>query len=285
MKFETPSFKRLNLPVEPLVKLASERRGLVLCTGITGSGKTTTLASFLEYINTNFNRHIITIEDPIEFIFTDKRSIINQREVGMDSRSFSTALKHVVRQSPDVILIGEMRDLETMEAAMNAAETGHLVFSTLHSTNAAQTLDRILNFFPPHQHALIRTQLSTVLKGVLSQRLIKRIDAIGRVPAVEIMTNSPTVRQSIEEGRFTDLPKVIEEGQYFGMQTFNQSLVKLCKQGRISRDDALAFADDPDKLLLEFRGISKSSSTAEQDISDKNRREMKRKRRSKDLLR
>ncbi len=283
VRFDIPTFEQLNLPVEPLMRIAGERRGLVLVTGVAGSGKSTTLASFIEYINQNFNRHIITIEDPIEFIYTDKRSIVEQREIGMDTRSFSTALKHVVRQSPDVILIGEMRDKDTMEAAINAAETGHLVFSTLHSTNASQTVDRILNFFPPHQHNLIRLQLSMVLKGVISQRLIKRVDSIGRVPAVEVMTLSPTVRKVLEEGRFAELPKIIEESEYFGMQSFNQSLVSLVKKKMITREDALANADDPDKLLLEFRGISKSS--GHQDIDDAKRKMAdKRRKRSKDLL-
>ncbi len=283
VKFEIPTFDQLALPADPLVKIAGERRGLVLVTGIAGSGKSTTLASFLEYINTHMNRHVITVEDPIEFIYTDKRSIIDQREIGMDTRSFVTALKHILRQSPDVILIGEMRDQETMEAAINAAETGHLVFSTLHSTNAAQTIDRIINFFPPHQHALIRTQLSTILKGVISQRLIKRTDAIGRAPAVEIMTTSPTVKQAIEEGRFTDLPKIIEESAYFGMQSFNQSLISLIQRKMITREDALANADDPDKLLLAFRGISKSAGS-QMDISEQLLADEKRKRRSQDLL-
>ncbi len=286
VKFEIPTFEQLALPVDPLIKLAGERRGLVLVTGIAGSGKTTTLASFIEYINTHYNRHVITIEDPIEFIYTDKRSIIDQREVGMDTRSFYTALKHVVRQSPDVILIGEMRDKDTMEAAINAAETGHLVFSTLHSTNAPQTIDRILNFFPPHQHDLIRSQLATILKGVISQRLVKRIDSLGRVPACEIMTSSPTVKQAIEEGRFIDLPKIIEESAYFGMQSYNQSLISLTNRRMISRDDALAYSDDPDKLLLAFRGISKSAGVQAMDeASDKRQQEEKRKNRSQDLIR
>lgn len=284
VKFEIPTFEQLILPVEPLIKIAAERRGLVLVTGITGSGKSTTLASFLEYINTSMNRHVITIEDPIEFIYTDKRSIIDQREIGMDTRSFITALKHILRQSPDVILIGEMRDQETVEAAINAAETGHLVFSTLHSTNAAQTIDRIINFFPPHQHQLIRTQLSTLLKGVISQRLIKRTDAIGRVPAIEIMTSSPTVKQALEEGRFTDLPKIIEESAYFGMQSYNQCLISLIEKKMITREDALANADDPDKLLLAFRGISKSAG-AQVEMLDQLSKDDKRKRRAQDMIR
>ena len=294
VKFEIPTFEQLGLPVDPLIRLAGEHRGLILVTGIAGSGKSTTLASFMEYINQNYNRHIVTIEDPIEFIYMDKRSIIEQREVGMDTRSFATALKHVVRQSPDVILIGEMRDQHTMEAAINAAETGHLVFSTLHSTNAPQTLDRILNFFPPHQHGLIRSQLATILNGVISQRLIKRTDAIGRVPAVEIMTSSPTVRTAIDESRFMDLPKIIEESEYFGMQSFNQSLKNHVEQKKISREDALANADDPDKLLLAFRGVLKGAGAKETldgafEATDKEKKRAslreKRQARAKDLLR
>ncbi|MFA4986848.1 MAG: PilT/PilU family type 4a pilus ATPase [Candidatus Brocadiia bacterium] len=295
VKFEIPTFEQLNLPTDTFVKLCGERRGLILLTGITGSGKTTTLASFLEYINTHFNRHIITVEDPIEFIYSDKRSIIDQREIGVDTRSFGSALKHVVRQSPDVILVGEMRDLETMEAAINAAETGHLVFSTLHSTNAPQTLDRILNFFPPHQHELIRSQLATVTKGIISQRLIKRLDSLGRVPSVEIMTSSPTVKQAIEEGRFLDLAKIIDESAYFGMQSFNTSLINLIQKRMISREEALANSDDPDRLLLAFRGISKSAGSAQEALNQQSQpgkspaggptsEEEKRKRRSEDFM-
>ena len=188
------TFEELYLPKEPMVKLASLNRGLVLVTGVTGSGKSSTLAGIVNYINENFNKHIVTIEDPIEYIFKDKRSIITQREVGHDTKDFVSAIRYAVRQSPDVIMIGEMRDAETMEACIHAAETGHLVLSTLHTVNAQQTVERIINYFPPHQHELIRMQLSMVLEGVVAQRLGVKKGGNGRVPAVELMIKTPRSR-------------------------------------------------------------------------------------------
>jgi len=255
-----PSFKELNLPEKPLKELASQARGLILVTGNTGSGKSTTIAAMIEYINEHFNKHILTIEDPIEFVFRDKKSIIDQREVGIDTPDFLSALKYAVRQSPDVIFIGEMRDRETMEAALSAAETGHLVLSTLHSVNAVQTVERIINFFPPHQHNLIRLQLSLVLVGVVSQRLIPRRKSGGRVPAVELMMSSPTVRDLLAEGKTRDLYGAIRDSDYFGCQTFNQSLKKLYQDDLISLEDALAASDSPDELRLELKGIYKGAS-------------------------
>ena len=253
-----PSIRDLSLPAEQLERLASLNRGLVLATGIAGSGKSTSLAAMLQFINENYHKHIITIEDPIEFIYRDRLSIVTQREIGGDTFDFSTALKYVVRQTPDVILIGEMRDRETMEAAITAAETGHLVFSTLHTVNAIQTVERIISNFPQHQHDLIRQQLSMVLEGVISLRLIQQKDRLGRVPAVELMLATPTVREILSEGRTKELSRAIYEGaDYFGTQTFNQSLVKLYKAGKISHGDALSAADNPDELKLEIRGISK----------------------------
>src|SRR5688572_5452867 len=234
IKQEIPSFKDLNLPVEPLKRLASLKRGLVLATGIAGSGKSTTLAAMLEYINRNMNKHIITIEDPIEFKFEDKRSIVNQREVGPDVSDFAEALRQSLRQSPDVILIGEMRDAETVAAAISAAETGHLVFSTLHTVNAVQTVERIITFFPPHQHELVRLQLALNLAGVMSMRLIRINEGQGLVPATEVLINTPTIREALEEGRTKDLPKYLSEGAYYGTMTFNQSLLKLYESGNIS---------------------------------------------------
>ncbi|GIW72231.1 MAG: twitching motility protein PilT [Planctomycetota bacterium] len=261
-----PSFEELELPSEPLRRLASLQRGLVLVTGVTGSGKSTTLASMIGYINSNFNKHIVTIEDPIEFIYQDKRSIISQREIGSDTPDFHAALKHIVRQSPDVIMIGEMRDRETMEAAITAAETGHLVLSTLHTVNAQQTVERIINYFPPHQHELVRLQLSMVLEGVISQRLLPRRDGVGRVPAVELMMRSPTVRDLLAEGRTTELYKAIKEGEYFGSQTFNQSLRRLYEAEKISLEEAVAAADNPEELKMEIRGIIKGSRAADFDF-------------------
>jgi len=256
IKNEIPSFKDLNLPVEPLKRLASLKRGMVLATGIAGSGKSTTLAAMIEFVNRNMNKHIITIEDPIEFMFEDRRSIVNQREIGTDVASFPLALRQAVRQSPDVILIGEMRDQDTVSAAISAAETGHLVFSTLHTVNSVQTVERIITFFPPHQHDLIRLQLALNLAGVVSMRLIKTKEGSAMVPAVELLINTPTVREMLEQGRTRSLPKALSEGSYYGTMTFNQSLIRLFQAGNISLEDALASSDNPDELKMEMRGIT-----------------------------
>ena len=261
IKKDVPSFKDLHLPVEPLKKLASLRRGLVLATGVAGSGKSTTLASIIEYINQTLPRHIITIEDPTEYLFEDKVSLINQREIGTDAPNFAAALRQALRQAPDVIMIGEMRDRETVEAAISAAETGHLVFSTLHTVNAVQTVERVISFFPPHQHALIRLQLALNLAGVISLRLIKLKDSGGQLPAVELLVNTPTIRDILEEGKTRNLPKALEEGQYYGTMTFNQSLVRLFESGNISYEDALGSSDYPEELKLQMRGITKGSVT------------------------
>ena len=259
IKNEIPSFKDLNLPVDPLKRLASLKRGLVLATGIAGSGKSTTLASMIEYVNRTMNKHIITIEDPIEFRFEDKRSIVNQREVGVDVLNFSSALRQAMRQSPDVILIGEMRDAETVSAAISAAETGHLVFSTLHTVNAVQTVERIISFFPPHQHELLRLQLALNLAGVCSLRLVKNKDGTAMVPAVELLINTPTVRELLEQGQTRMLPKALAEGSYYGTMTFNQSLIRLFQAGNISLEDALAASDNPDDLKMQMRGITQGA--------------------------
>jgi twitching motility protein PilT len=256
IKNEIPSFKDLNLPVEPLKRLASMKRGLVLATGVAGSGKSTTLASMIEYVNRNMNKHVITIEDPIEFRFEDKRSIVNQREIGVDVHDFGHALRQAVRQSPDVILIGEMRDPETVAAAIAAAETGHLVFSTLHTVNAVQTVERIITFFPPHQHELLRLQLALNLAGVVSLRLIKNKDGSAMVPAVELLINTPTVRELLEQGATRMLPKALAEGNYYGTMTFNQSLIRLFQAGNIGLEDALIASDNPDELKMQMRGIT-----------------------------
>jgi twitching motility protein PilT len=257
VKNEIPSFKDLSLPVDPLKRLASLKRGLVLATGVAGSGKSTTLAAMIEFINRNYQKHIITIEDPIEFLYEDRRSVVNQIEIGTDSSDFLHALRHAVRQSPDVILIGEMRDKETMEAAIAAAETGHLVFSTLHTVNAVQTVERVITFFPPHQHDLIRLQLALNLAGVVSLRLIKTKEGRSMIPAVELLINTPTVRELIESGQTRMLPKALAEGGYYGTMTFNQSLVRLFEAGNISLDDALAASDNPDELKMQMRGITR----------------------------
>ncbi|HEU4420534.1 MAG TPA: PilT/PilU family type 4a pilus ATPase [Planctomycetota bacterium] len=259
IKTDIPSFKDLNLPVEPLKRLSSLKRGLVLATGVAGSGKSTTLAAMIEYVNRTMNKHIITIEDPIEFRFEDKRSIVNQREVGADVANFAVALRQAVRQSPDVIFIGEMRDSETVSAAISAAETGHLVFSTLHTVNAVQTVERIITFFPPHQHELVRLQLALNLAGVCSLRLVKNKDGTAMVPAVELLINTPTVRELLEQGQTRSLPKALAEGGYYGTMTFNQSLIRLFQAGNISLEDALVSSDNPDELKMQMRGITLGS--------------------------
>lgn len=258
-----PRVEDLHLPVAPLARLARLHRGIVLVTGIAGSGKSTTLAAMVEHMNDQMDRHIVTIEDPIEFVFRDKRCAITQREIGIDSPDYASALRHVVRQTPDVILLGEMRDKETIESALQAAETGHLVLSTLHTVNAVQTVERIISFFPPHQHQTIRLQLALVLEGVVSQRLITRRAAAGRVPAVEILLGTPTIKEMLLEGRTRDLPKLLDEGHdHYGTQTFNQSLRGLVNDGLIEYDDALSAADNPDELMLAMRGIGKGLRTA-----------------------
>jgi twitching motility protein PilT len=262
-----PSMEELNLPERQLKELSALQRGLVLVTGTTGSGKSTTLATMVEYMNHHFRRHIITIEDPIEFVFTERMSMINQREIGFDTRNYAAAMRHVVRQTPDVILLGEMRDQETVSAALAAAETGHLVLSTLHTVNAVQTVERILSFFPPHQHDEIRMQLSLTLEGVISQRLLARKNDQTRVPAIEIMLGTPTIRELLHEGKTLQLAKAIYEGsEYYGTQTFHQAIVDLYRKGMITYEEALAAADNPDELKLELRGITKGAQAARYDF-------------------
>ena len=251
------NFQELNLPSEVLKKLAEEKRGLVLLTGTMGSGKSTTIASIIDYINANSNRHILTVEEPIEFIFQDKQSVINQRDLGIDVISYARALRAFTLQSPDVIYIANIRDAETMSAAITAAETGVLVLSTLHTVNASQTTERIINFFPPHQHQQARTQLSSLLKGVISQRLIPLKDGSGRVPASEIMLLSPTISRLIREGKSWEMTQYIEDGAVFGMQSFNQSLMKLVKDGKVTEEEAMTFTDNRDEFMLTLKGIKK----------------------------
>ena len=258
---DIPSFKDLGLPVETFERLSLIKRGLVLVTGITGSGKSTTLASMIQFMNQTVQRHIITIEDPIEYSYKDERCLINQREAGIDTRDFKSALKNAMREAPDVILVGEMRDQETVMAAIDAAETGHLVLSTLHTINAQQTMERIINFFPPFQHQLIRMQLSLVFQAVISQRLIPRKEGAGRVPGLEVMIATPTIKQMLEEGRTPELYTAIRDSAHFGCMTFNQSLYSLYEKSLISREDALANSDNPDEMEMLFRGIQRGSSS------------------------
>ncbi|MEW6685551.1 MAG: type IV pilus twitching motility protein PilT [Candidatus Edwardsbacteria bacterium] len=245
----------LNLP--SIVKdLAVAQRGLILVTGTTGSGKSTTLAAMIEQINENISKNIITVEDPIEFLFRDKKSIISQRELGTDTDSFAAALKHVMRQDPDVILIGEIRDKSTIATAVQAADTGHLVMSTLHTLNATETINRIISFYPPHQHEHIRVLLSSTLVAAVSLRLLPRADGKGRVPAVEILIATPTVREYLLDPMKTLLiPELIEDGLQYGMQTFDQSIMKHYKEGRVTYDVAIQNVTNPDEFKLRLRGI------------------------------
>ncbi len=250
----------LMLP-KTLKKLCEEQRGLILVTGTTGSGKSTTLAAMIDMINATRTEHILTIEDPIEYLHRDNMSIVNQREVEADCKSFATALRAALRQDPDVILVGEMRDLETIETAMHAAETGHLVFSTLHTLDATETINRIISVFPPHHQKQIRLQLAGVLKGVISQRLVPRADGMGRVPAVEVMVTTETVRSCIEDKDKTkQLRDTIAAGTaQYGMQTFDQSLFFLLKQGLITVEEAMLRATNIGEFKLRLEGVMSSA--------------------------
>ena len=252
------TFEELNLPAEVLKKLSMESRGLILLTGSMGSGKSTTIASMIEYINSNSKKHILTAEEPIELTFTDKQSIINQRELGIDVKDYPTALRAFTLQSPDVMFIGNIRDYETVSSAIAAAETGVLVLSTLHTINASQTVERLINFFPPHQHQEVKNQLSSLLKGVISLRLVVTKDGAGRVPAYEIMLLTPTISRLIREGKVWEIPNFIEDGAVFGMQSFTQSLVKLAHEGKISLEEAALAADSREEFMLAYKGIKKS---------------------------
>lgn len=256
--FEVKSFKELNLPENVLIKLASEPRGLILIAGVTGSGKTTTLNAMLNYINENFHYNIITVEDPIEFYHIDKQSSISQREIGCDTKSFKNALKYVLRQDPDVVVIGEMREFEAISAGITAAETGHLVISTIHTIDAVQTIDRIIDTYPPHQQKQARIQLSNVLKGIVAQRLCMLKDGLGRIPATEVLIGTSYVRKLILENKTQELYKAMENGEYYMMHTFDQSLLELYNKGLISFEEAMDKATNPEDLQLKLRGISQT---------------------------
>ncbi len=247
VRSDIPTLDDLGLP-EVCRSLVLKPRGLVLVTGPTGSGKSTTLAAMIDYLNEREQRHVVTIEDPIEFVHRDKRCLISQRELGADTRSFAVALKHTLRQDPDVILVGEMRDLETIALALTAAETGHLVLATLHTPSAAQAIDRIIDSSLPHQQQQVKVQLSTVLEAVLCQTLVPRADASGRVAAIEVMIATSAVRNLIREGKTFQIPNVIQTGSQHGMQTLEQALADLCRRNVITRDDALARCANPDEL-------------------------------------
>jgi twitching motility protein PilT len=252
-------FSQLGMP-PILEKIAENQRGLILVTGTTGSGKSTTLAAIINHINSTRSTHIITVEDPIEYIFKDKKSIISQRELGFDTANYSTALRQIVRQDPDVILIGEMRDLETTSAAITAAQTGHLVLSTLHTIDAIQTVSRIIDMYPPHQQSQVRFQIADTLKAVISQRLLPEASGKGRVVAAEILVVTSLIKKFIMENDFSDVRKTMEEkGEFYGMQTFNQALEKLCIEGRVKVEEALAAASNPEELMMRLKGIKASS--------------------------
>ncbi|MFO7955648.1 MAG: PilT/PilU family type 4a pilus ATPase [Candidatus Brocadiia bacterium] len=252
---DIPSFKDLALPPEQLTHLAEQTHGIVLVTGVTGSGKSTTLAAMVDHMNQHFGRHVVTIEDPIEYVHEDGKCLIEQREVGRDTASFEEALKHVVRQSPDVILIGEMRDRVTIETALNAAEIGHLVLSTLHTATAVQTLERMVAYFPPYQHELVRAQLSNTIQGIVSQQLLVRADGDGRVPAVELMMRSPTICDLIHKNETRKLRPAMREDTYYGSQTYNQALRKLYEAGVVSMEAAMEASDRPQELKNELQGL------------------------------
>jgi twitching motility protein PilT len=254
---DIPPFERLNLPTR-VRDLSKEQRGLVLVTGITGSGKSTTLASLINLINQERATHIITVEDPIEYVFKDHRSVVNQRELGFDTLSFSAALRSALRQDPDVVLVGEMRDLETIETAMLAAETGHLVFSTLHTLDAQETIARIVQMFPPHQQNSIRLQLASILTAVVSQRLLPRADGRGMIPAVEVLINTPRIRDLIVDAtRTSEIVDAIKEGTHpYGMISFDQSLTALVQRGLVTYEMAVAASTNPDDFALYFRGVT-----------------------------
>jgi twitching motility protein PilT len=263
------TIRELNLPMV-LEKISMEQRGLVLCTGTTGSGKSTTLAAMIDYINAHRKTHIITIEDPIEFLHRDKKSLINQREVEVDTKSFSGALRSALREDPDVILVGEMRDYETMETAITAAETGHLVLSTLHTLDATETINRIIAVFPPHQQKQIRLQLSGVLKAVVSLRLMPKSDGLGRVPAVEVLVSTALIRDYIINKEKTRLiPDAIAQGiSQYGMQTFDQSLYHLLKKQMITYEEAMLHATNPEEFKLRLQGISSTSGETREQVEE-----------------
>lgn len=254
VKDKVLNFEELGLP-QTLMNIAQAKRGIIIITGTTGSGKSTTMAAILQYVNTYRQEHVITIEDPIEFEFQDNQSVFEQREVGLDTDSFAGALKHAMRQDPDIIMVGEMRDRISFEAALQAADTGHLVITTLHASNAAQTITRILDMFEKNEQDAIREALATNLCAVISQRLAPLAGGTGRAPVNEIMINTPIVNKLIQEDRLEKLSAAIQGGQGDGMMNFNQCLLELVNSGRVTREDALEISDNPEGLKMNFEGI------------------------------
>jgi twitching motility protein PilT len=263
---EIPEFTKLCLP-EGVPALAEEHRGLILCTGATGSGKSTTLAAIVGHINATRHCHIVTIEDPIEFLHADRQSIVNQREVGLDTASFQEALRRALRADPDVILIGELRDAQTTQTAMQAAESGHLVLSTLHTLDAAESIGRIIEFFPPEKHPLVRSILARVLRGVISQRLLPRVDG-GRVAAVEVMVNNARIAELIQDNRVDGIPTAIEDGTFFKMQTFSQALIELVLTGQVEREVAANAATNRHDFLVALDRAIKQKAAEERAAAE-----------------
>jgi len=273
VRSKIPSFQELNLPERALHKIAEIHNGLVLMAGSTSCGKSTTLAALIDRINHTRDAHIVTLEDPIEYVHTDQRCRISQREVGIDTKTFYTGLRAILREDPNVILIGELRDVDTFETCISAAESGHLVFSTLHTTNVMTTVDRLLDWFPANEHDHIRSQLAVHLKAVICQRLLPRATGEGRVPAVEIMFTNPAIAHLIHEGELETLPVAIAAGQEEGMQTFNMDLARLVKGGTVTLEVAEAYSDNPEELKMILQGIviSRSRGRILQTERDRNR--------------
>ena len=249
------TFEDLSLPSKVLKSLSLEKRGIILLTGTTGSGKSTAIASMIEYINQNCHKHVLSVEEPIEFTFKDKQSMINQREIGKDVDNYASALKQFTLHSPDVIFIGNIRDEETMRAAIDAGETGVLVFSTMHTVNAPQTVERMISFFPPYQHNQILMQLSQLLKGVVSLRLLPRKDKKGVIPAYEVMVLSPTISRLMRESQIWEIPHYIEEGDIYGMVSFEQTFLKLIKEDLVTPEVAIEFSDKKEELRLRIQNM------------------------------
>jgi twitching motility protein PilT len=249
------TFEELNLPAKVLENLCNEKQGLILVTGTTGSGKSTTIASMIEYINKNIAKHIVTLEDPIEYLFQDKRSIISQREIRIDTESFHKALEYSMLQTPDIIFIGDIRTVNVMSTALTAAETGQLVIANLHTISTSHTIERVVNFFQPHQHAEIRMQLSLLLKGVMSMRLVPLQDGTGRIPASEVLLPTPTIMELIREGKIHEIEYYIKDGSMYGMQTFNQALLDLYRAGKITKETAINFAEKKDELIMGLKEL------------------------------
>ena len=260
IKAKLPNFTDLGLP-EVIQKIAADERGIILVTGTTGSGKSTTLAAMLEYMNCNFGRHVITVEDPIEYHYEDKYCVFEQREVGPDTSSFDSALIHALRQDPDVIVVGEMRNRDSFDTALTAADTGHMVMSTLHTSNAPQSIQRILDFYEEEERKQVRLSLASCLHAIISQRLVPKVGG-GRAPALEIMINTPVVRKLLEEDKLDKLASAIEAGEHDGMMSFNQCLLKLVNDSIITEETALDNATNPEQLQMNLKGIFLTTGSA-----------------------